>query len=120
MRSVYLAKEQTLSQNTSEPGQKISVKPFGPAIVEQKHTGLFDTPNVKVKRMVLAAGQELKEHVAPGDIIVHCLEGNMEFTSGGVTTELVAGELLYLLAGELHSVKANKATSFLLTIVPVK
>ncbi len=67
--------------------------------------------------MVMPAGKEISEHEAPGEIIVQCLEGKVAFTALGKTTELAAGQLMYLAAEEPHSVKCIENTSFLLTIL---
>jgi quercetin dioxygenase-like cupin family protein len=63
------------------------------------------------------AGKEIAEHKAPGEITVQCLEGKLAFTALGKTQEVMAGQLLYLAAGEPHSVKCIKDASFLLTIL---
>jgi|GEM_PF-2417930 hypothetical protein len=51
-----------------------------------------------------------------GEIIVQCLEGQVAITDSGQTQELHAGELLYLPAGEPHSVKGVEPASLLLSI----
>ena len=65
----------------------------------------------------MTAGKELKEHTAPGDATVHCLEGKIVLTVLGIPRELTAGELLYFPAGEPHSVRCLEDASFLLTLV---
>jgi quercetin dioxygenase-like cupin family protein len=49
--------------------------------------------------------------------MVQCLEGKIAFTALGKTEELAAGQMLYLTAGEPHSVKCIEDASFLLTIL---
>jgi quercetin dioxygenase-like cupin family protein len=68
-------------------------------------------------RIAMTAGKEIAEHEAPGEIIVQCLEGKIAFTAKGSTTELKAGQLLYLNAKEPHSVRCIEDASFLLTIL---
>ena len=43
------------------------------------------------KRIVLLAGSELREHSAPGEITVQCLEGVIEFETPGRVQKLQAG-----------------------------
>jgi len=99
------------------PGEVVDVRPLGAALSESKTRTLLKTGNVEVVRMVMRAGKEIQEHQAPGDIIVQCLEGKIAFTALGKTEELEASQLLYLDAGEPHSVKAVEDASFLLTIL---
>lgn len=70
--------------------------------------------------MVMPAGKVLSEHKAPGEIVVHCLEGKIAFTTMGKTETLEPGTILNLPTGELHSVESIEDSSFLLTIVPTE
>jgi len=101
----------------AQPGEVIDVRPLGASLASvQTHT-LIKTDRLQVIRLVLLAGKTLSEHTAPGPITVHCLEGQIAFTTLGKTQELQAGQMLYLPNGEPHSVEAREDSSFLLTIV---
>ncbi len=78
------------------------------------------TPAVEVVRLIVRAGQEIPSHKAKGELIVHCLEGQVALTALGKTRMLEAGQLLYLPAGEPHSVDGIEDASLLLTIVAPK
>ena len=101
----------------AQAGDVIDVRPFGCAFDDAKTSVLLHTDFVKAVRVVMPAGNVLSEHKAPGEIIVHCLEGKIEFTTMGETKDLNPGQLLSLPTGNLHSVKAIENSSFLLTIV---
>jgi quercetin dioxygenase-like cupin family protein len=101
----------------AEPGQVVDVRPLGAALAGAKTTTLIKSESLEVVRLVMAAGKEIAEHRAPGAITVHCLEGKIGFTALGKSVELTAGQLLYLPAGEPHSVKCVEDASFLLTLV---
>ena len=101
----------------AQPGEVIDVRPFGSALAAAKTSTLLKTEKVEIIRLVMAAGKVLAEHKARGEITVHCLEGKLAFTGFGQTHELTAGQLLYLPAGEPHSVKCLEDASFLLTIL---
>lgn len=101
----------------AEPGEVVDVRPLGAALATSKTTSLFKAQHVEVIRIVLQAGKELPTHKAPGEIIVQCLEGRIAFTALDQTQELTAGQLLYLGAGEPHSLKAIENASLLVTIV---
>ncbi len=101
----------------ANPGDVIDVRPLGPALATAQTTTLLKTGRIEVVRLVMAAGKEIAEHKAPGEITVHCLEGRIAFTALGKTQELTAGQMLYLAAGAPHSVKCLEDASFLLTIL---
>jgi quercetin dioxygenase-like cupin family protein len=71
---------------------------------------------LKIKRLVVRQGEEIPLHKARGEITVQCLEGRVAYTVGGQAREITAGQLLYLAAGEPHSVTAINDSSLLLTI----
>lgn len=101
----------------AQPGDVIDVCPLGPALATAKTTTLFKAGKIQAIRLVMSAGQEIAEHRAPGEITVQCLEGKLSFTALGQARELSAGQLLYLNAGEPHSVRCIEDASFLLTMV---
>ena len=101
----------------AQPGDVVDVRPLRSALADTKTRTLFKTENVEAVRIVMPTGKEISEHKAPGEIIVQCLEGKVAFTTMEKTEELEAGQLLYLAAEELHSVKCIEDASFLLTIL---
>jgi quercetin dioxygenase-like cupin family protein len=106
-----------MATQKASPGDVIDVRPLGTALASSKTGKLFETAALDVVRLVLPAGKELKEHKAPGELIVQCLEGRIVFTALGRSAELTAGQLLFLAAGEPHAVRCIENASVLLTIV---
>jgi quercetin dioxygenase-like cupin family protein len=101
----------------ANPGDVIDVRPLGAALTTAKTHTLLKTEHVEVVRLVMTAGKEIAEHKAPGEITVQCLEGKIAFAALGKTEELSAEQMLYLTAGEPHSVKCIEDASILLTIL---
>ena len=101
----------------AKPGDVIDVRPLGSALATAKTATLLKTGKIEVVRLVMTAGKEIAGHKAPGEITVQCLEGKIAFTALGRTHELTAGQLLYLGAGEPHSVRCVEDASVLLTIL---
>ena len=101
----------------AHPGDVIDVRPLGSALSQSHTRTLIKTAHLEVVRLVMAAGKQIAEHRAPGEITVQCLEGRIAFTALGRSQELTAGQLLSLPAGEPHSVQCIDDASFLLTIV---
>jgi hypothetical protein len=92
------------------PGEVVDVRPWGPSLATTKTNTLLKTGKIEVVRLVMPAGK-IVEHKAPGEITVQCLEGRIAFTALGLTHELTAGQMLYLGAGEPHSVKKTVAAT---------
>lgn len=102
----------------ANPVDVIDVRPLGIALATSKTQVLLKTDHVEVIRLVMPAGKVLAEHKAPGEIMVQCLEGKITFTALGRSSVLEAGQMLFLSAGEPHSVECLIDASFLLTIMP--
>ncbi len=62
-------------------------------------------------------GQELSEHRAPFDALLHLLDGAAEVHISGRAYQLAAGQAIILPANEPHSVKATKRFKMLLTMI---
>lgn len=101
----------------AKPGEVIDVRPLGAGLATAKTSTLLKTDKIEIIRLVMLAGKVLAEHKAPGEITVHCLEGKIAFTAIDQTRELTAGELVFLPAGEPHTVQCLEDASFLLTIL---
>ena len=84
------------------------------AIVSRQITKA-ETGNVTL--FAFDAGQELSEHTAPFDALVHVLEGQAEITIAGQNFRVDAGEAILLPAGQPHAVKAPQPFKMLLTMI---
>lgn len=62
-------------------------------------------------------GQELSEHTAPFDALVHVLDGEAEVKIAGQPFLLKAGEAIIMPANKPHAVRAVKRFKMLLTMV---
>lgn len=62
-------------------------------------------------------GQELSEHTAPFDALVHVLDGEAEIKISGKTYLLISGEAIIMPAGEPHAVRAVQKFKMLLTMI---
>jgi quercetin dioxygenase-like cupin family protein len=63
------------------------------------------------------AGQELSEHTAPFDALVHVVEGEAEIIISGKSFHLKNGEAIIMPADEPHAVKASVQFKMLLTMI---
>jgi len=74
-----------------------------------------DTGNVTL--FAFDQGEELSEHTAPFDALVHVLDGNVEITISATSFQVRAGEAIIMPAGEPHAVKAVTRFKMLLTMI---
>ncbi|MCX6067685.1 MAG: cupin domain-containing protein [Chloroflexi bacterium] len=63
------------------------------------------------------AGQELSEHTAPFDALVHILDGQAEVYISGQPFQLNTGQAIILPAGQPHALKAQQKFKMLLTMI---
>ena len=61
--------------------------------------------------------QELSEHTAPFDALVHILDGDAEIKISGKAFHLKTGEAIIMPANEPHAVKALTRFKMLLTMI---
>lgn len=79
---------------------------------------LVKKPAGTVTAFAFDAGEGLSEHKAPYDALVLGLDGDAEFTIGGVLHRVKTGELLKLPADQPHMVKA--VTPFKMLLIMIK
>jgi len=77
---------------------------------------LIKRPTGTLTLFAFDAGQELSEHTAPFDAVVHILDGEAELTVGGKPVRTIAGQTAIMPANVPHAVKAVKRFKMLLTM----
>lgn len=83
--------------------------------VHFKH--IFNNDNGGVALVAFKAGQSLDTHVAPADVMVNVLEGEIEFTILDKVHTLRGGEFLLLGANVPHSAAAMADSKMMLVKV---
>jgi quercetin dioxygenase-like cupin family protein len=107
----------SMSTQHTSLGEIVDARPLGAALKTAKTTVLLKTDKLRLVRLVVAKDKVIPTHLAPGDLVVQCLEGRAAITALGQTRELSAGQLLSIPAGEPHSLRGIEDCSLLLTIV---
>jgi quercetin dioxygenase-like cupin family protein len=74
-----------------------------------------DTGNVTL--FAFDKDQELSEHTAPFDALVHILDGNAEIKISGKAFNLETGDVIIMPANEPHALKASTPFKMLLTMI---
>jgi quercetin dioxygenase-like cupin family protein len=62
-------------------------------------------------------GQELSEHTAPFDALVHVLDGEVEVRISGKPYHLKSGDVIIMPANEPHALSATTKFKMLLTMI---
>jgi quercetin dioxygenase-like cupin family protein len=78
---------------------------------------LIKKPTGTVTLFAFDAGQELSEHTAPFDALVHVLDGESEISIAGKPKRVKAGQMVILPAGKIHAVKALGQFKMLLIMI---
>ena len=109
-----------MAQVHAQSGQVVSVRPFGDRWDGVRTTAVIKADQLEVVRIVLLAGKGLREHSAPGEITVQCIEGRIEFQTPTALQVLEAGDFIHLRPNEAHALNATVDSSALVTMCIVK
>ena len=105
-----------MAQPHVQSGQIVSVLALGDQLVNAKTTALLKAEQLEVMRVVLPVGKTMREHKAPGESTVQCIEGRIEIQTLAALQVLGPGDFVYLRAGEPHSLRALSDASALVTM----
>ncbi len=98
------------------PLDTIDLRPLGEALAASQSTSLIKTASLQLMRVVLRRGETFAEHRVPGEITIHCLEGEAALSTPTRECLLCAGQLVLLSGGEPHGLRAITDTSLLVTL----
>lgn len=100
----------------AESGEIIDVRPLNDGLAGAQSRTLYKSARLEVIRTVLMGGLQIPPHSITGDLTVQCLEGGVDFTFGGTTRSMRAGDLLCLGGGTTYTLKAIDDASLLITM----
>jgi quercetin dioxygenase-like cupin family protein len=106
-----------MATHHASPAEIVDLDTWANDIPNEQTKAIVKTEEMELARLVIPAGKEIPTHKVSGPIIVHCLDGKIEFTAMGTTQVLISGQLLHLLPDEPHSLKAVEDSVVLLTII---
>ena len=95
--------------------QLLELTAYQPGAVVSRQITRAEAGNVTL--FAFDEGQELSEHTAPFDALVHVLEGRAEVRIGGKPSILQAGDVIVMPAGIPHAVSAVERFKMLLTMI---
>lgn len=106
-----------MAQPHAKPGQVVDLRPLGSQLRAARTTALVKEKHFEAIRLIIHEGTEIPPHAVAGNIILHCLEGQVILGLPSGDNILEEGDWIYLDGGELHSVKGIVDSSLLLTIL---
>ena len=98
-------------------GEVIRLKTSDADIAHFTSVALAKTEHMELIRLVLPKEREMPVHKVDGEVTLLCLEGEIMCDAHGTSTVLRPGEMLYLLGGVPHGVRANEDAVALMTIL---
>jgi len=106
-----------MATHHATPGEIVYLETWADDQPDSRTKAIAKTDEMELIRISLQSGKGLPNHKVSGPITVHCIKGKIEFTAMNSTQELSSNELLHLMPGEPHSVKAVEDAVILLTII---
>jgi quercetin dioxygenase-like cupin family protein len=106
-----------MATHHAAPGEIVDLATWAQDVPNEKTKVIAKTDEMELVRLVLSAGKEFADHKVSGPCVIHCITGEVECPAMGTTQALTSGQLLYLMPGEPHSVRAVVDSVVLLTIV---
>ena len=98
-------------------GELIPLKRGDDDIAHFTSVALAKTGNMELIRLVLPKDRDMPVHKVDGEITLLCLQGEIVCDAHGNSVVLRPGDMLYLLGGVPHGLRANEDAVALLTIL---
>jgi quercetin dioxygenase-like cupin family protein len=106
-----------MATHHASPNEIVDLATWAQDVPNEKSKVIVKTDEMEFVRLVLLAGKEFTDHKVSGSCVIHCITGKIECAAMGTTQALTTGQLLYLMPGEPHNVKAVVDSVVLLTII---
>jgi len=112
--------EDVITVDFDEETEQLKKESMGEGHGEQGHdqVELYRSEDDTVSLFLFDEGAEIPSHsVEDGSVIVHVLEGELEFTAGGESRTLSSNQAMFMKPSVEHSVHANAPSRMLLTVL---
>jgi len=109
-----------MATHHAEPGELVDLASWADDVPTHGSKVITKTDRLELARLVVPAETEMhgsKYCAVPGPIVVHCIQGEIEFKTVSETTRLKPGQLVYLQADTDHAIGGVQDSVVLLTIV---
>ncbi len=99
------------------PGHIVDLRPLGSRLSGAKTTALVKEKHFEAVRLIVHEGTKIAPHAVPGNIMLHCLEGQVILELSSAEIVLESGDWIYLSEKDSHSLRGIMDSSLLLTIL---
>lgn len=106
-----------MAQPHAKPGKIVDLGPLGSQLRHVKTTALVKEKHFEAIRLIVHEGVKIAPHAVAGNIMLHCLEGQVILGLPSREVVLESGDWIYLSAGESHWLRGIVDSSLLLTIL---
>ncbi len=106
-----------MATHHAQPGEIVDLGTWADDLQKNMTKVVMKSKDMEIARLVIPAGKVIPDHKVSGPIIVHCIQGRINFTAMGMTQKLNNGQLLYLQSSEPHSLEGIEDSVILLTIL---
>lgn len=104
-----------VSLNLPDLARALHAEPH-PAKSGHRQVGLIHRGPLRLLLFTFESGGRLPEHRAAGEVVIHCLRGELRVETEAGQHQLGSGEVLVLEPDVRHSVEAVAASEMLLTV----
>lgn len=109
-----------MNQSGPLPREVVTLATSVPRGAKSSKSVLVKTHQVEIVQLMIPAGETIPRYEAQGELILHCLSGQISVRAGGECHDLQAQQLLYLRLGDPFSIHATKSASVLVSIIAAK
>lgn len=106
-----------MAQPHAKSGHVVDLRPLGRQLRTAKTTALVKEKHFETVRLVVHEGVEISPHAVGGNVMLHCLEGQVILGLPAEDLVLEKNEWVYLDRNEKHSIRGVVDSSLLLTIL---
>lgn len=106
-----------MATHHASPSEIVDLETWAHDLPNSHAKTIVKTNEMELARLVFSAGEEFPNHKVAGPVVVHCINGEIEFTAMGETQNLKPDQLVYLMPDESHSIYAIADAVVLLTII---
>ncbi|QOL51014.1 cupin domain-containing protein [Massilia litorea] len=98
-------------------GERIALQRGEDDIANFTSIALAKTEHMELIRLIVPKDKPMPEHRVEGEVTLLCLEGEVVVDAHGNSVVLRPNEMLYLIGGEPHGIRANEDAVVLMTIL---
>ena len=100
-----------------KPGEIVDLQTWAADLPKEHTKAIAKTDDMELIRIVLPTGKGIPNHSVTGPITIQCVSGKIAITAMGTTQKLNYNQIIHLIPGEPHSLKAIENSVVLLTII---